>query len=114
MTSDINGTVIGIQGTPVSSVNPNDGYVLTYVAADSEWEPKSIPTSSGTLNNNAYFTSTGTWICPAGVNYVLCIGAGGGGGGGAANNTVYGGGGGGGSVQQTSYVNVTPNTTYTV
>lgn len=40
MATDVNGTVVGIQGVAVSSTSPSDGQVLTYVTADSEWEPK--------------------------------------------------------------------------
>jgi hypothetical protein len=38
-------TVAGIQGVPILATPATDGQVLTYVAADGEWEPK--PTGSG-------------------------------------------------------------------
>lgn len=47
MTSDVNvtaSTVVAIQGTAVSSAAPTDGYVLTYVGAHSQWEPKPLAT----------------------------------------------------------------------
>lgn len=66
MTSDVNGTVVAIQGVAVSSTSPTDGQVLTYVNADSEWEPKtpSVPSpiygyeyaTSGTLSYSTSFT----------------------------------------------------------
>jgi hypothetical protein len=117
MTSDINGTVVAIQGVAVSSTTPTDGYVLTYVAADSEWEPK--PVSAGTIDGYVYFTSSGTWTCPAGVTSVLCIGAGGGGGGSGGwcrqdGSVGFGGGGGGAAIQQTQYVITTPGTNYSI
>lgn len=37
-------TVIRLQGRSVSAISPNDGYVLTWVAANSDWEPKSAAT----------------------------------------------------------------------
>lgn len=58
------------------------------------------------------YTSSGTWLCPAGVTSVLvqCWGAGGGGGGG---NGQVGGGGGGGAYAE-KIVSVTPGNSYTV
>jgi hypothetical protein len=41
-----NQTVIKIQGRSVSSAAPSDGYVLTWVAANSDWEPKAASSSS--------------------------------------------------------------------
>lgn len=109
--TDINGTVTGIQDTPVSSTAPTDGYVLTYKGADSQWEPQP-PTGL----RHAYFTSGGTWVAPAGVTNVLLIGAGGGGGGGPAYSSSgsAGGAGGSGSIQVTGYADVTPGNSYTV
>jgi hypothetical protein len=40
-----NPTVAKLQGTSIDSTPPSDGYVLTYNAADSKWEPKANPTS---------------------------------------------------------------------
>lgn len=118
MTSDLSSpiTVVGIQGVPVSTDTPEDGYVITYVAANNEYEPKPLPAPTGLRKD--YFTSSGTWTCPEGVTNILVIAAGGGGG--ASGGPGYsgggqkGGGGGGGSLQQTGYVTVTPNTTYTI
>lgn len=64
------------------------------------------------------FTSSGSWVAPAGVSSaeILCVGAGGGGGGTDASvntNNSSGGGGGGGAVKKIT-VAVTPGTTYTV
>lgn len=116
MTSDINvtvATVVGIQNIPVSSNAPQDGYVLTYVSSNNDWEAK--PITSGFKKD--YFASSGSWTAPAGVTNVLIIAAGGGGGagsGGSGTNICAGGTGGGGSIQITNYVEVIPGTTYTV
>jgi len=58
------------------------------------------------------FTSSGSWVCPAGVTSVTveCWGAGGGGG--ARNGTAGLGGGGGGGAYARSTINVTAGTTY--
>jgi len=55
--------------------------------------------SGGGWTNMQVFTSSGTWVRPAGVSKVLvkCIGGGGGGGGGGSGGTWNGGGGGGGA-----------------
>jgi hypothetical protein len=108
--TDINGTVTGIQGIPVSSETPEDGYVLTYDSSNNDWEPKSIPQTG--LRKD-YFTTNGTWNCPAGITTVLLIGAGGGGAGAAATINI-GGGGGGSSLQSSIVVSVTPGTIYNI
>lgn len=112
-------TVVAIQGFAVSDETPTDGYVLTYDDGYAEWQPKPIPTGMTGLRKD-YFTSSGTWVCPPGVTSILVIGAGGGGsgsgGGGYFSNAIGGlaGGGGGAALQQTSYLQVTPNTTYNI
>jgi hypothetical protein len=69
--------------------------------------------------NNGYsqtttdsYTSSGTWVCPAGVTSatVETWGAGGGGGSRTSGSAAYGGGGGG--AYSVSTINVTPGTTY--
>jgi Secretion system C-terminal sorting domain len=65
------------------------------------------------------FTSSGTWLCPAGVTLVTveCLGGGGGGGGAdAAGSTSFkgGGGGGGGAYVKKASIIVVPGTTYTI
>lgn len=65
----------------------------------------------------AFFTSSGSWTCPAGVTKVLVSGcAGGGGGGGNTNATTNckGGPGGAGGHCVDYLVNVTPGQTYTI
>ena len=110
MTSDINGTVVGLQGFAVSSAAPQDGYILVWDAADGYWKPQ-LPTKL----NKQYFTANGTWTCPANVNSVLLIGCGGGGGGGGVSiNNLQGCGGGGGALQSTCVVAVEGGTTYTI
>jgi len=69
-------------------------------------------------NKITEFTSSGSWVCPAGVYAVKALLVGGGGGGGGAVTTAStevggGGGGGGGAVIQTNLITV-PGTTYTI
>lgn len=112
MTSDINGTVVAIQGEAISSAAPQDGYVLVWDALDGYWKPQ--PQSSGGLITE-YFTTNGTWTAPSNVSNILLIGCGGGGcGGGGSGNTGASGGGGGAALQSTVNVIVVPNTTYTI
>lgn len=110
--TDINGTVVGIQGFAVNNTAPTDGYVLTWSAADGYWVPRPAHQSYTGLRKE-YFTASGTWTCPVGVTSILVIAAGGGGGGGGASKRRSAGGG-GGSLQQTSYIAVTPGVTYTI
>lgn len=72
----------------------------------------------GPSNKIIDFTSSGTWVCPAGVFSAefLVVGAGGGGGGADNSTSSYvavGGGGGGGAVKQ-SHLAVTPGSSYTI
>lgn len=111
MTTDINGTVVAIQGNAISSSAPTDGYTLTWDASDGYWVARPTPGL-----RKVYFTANDTWTPPAGVTNILVIASGGGGGGGpqgagsnggngstttatngssAGNNTGAGGGGGG-------------------
>lgn len=93
--SDIGKTVLAIQGNPVKReiLGPSeDGYVLTWVNADNEWESK--PVNAPQLQSQT-FTSNGTWTCPYNVYNVWLSGYGGGGGG-AGGNAAGGAGGGGG------------------
>lgn len=95
MTSDINGTVIAIQGNAISSAAPTDGYVLTWDATDGYWVARL--SAKSTSLQSSYFTSSGTWTCPSGITSVLLVGCGaGGGGGGACNGSNTGGNGGNG------------------
>ena len=48
--------VIGIQGRPIASTAPSDGYILTWSATDGYWEPKSAPvgfSAGGDLSGSA-------------------------------------------------------------
>lgn len=63
----------------------------------------------------AFFATSGTWTCPAGVTQVVSSGAAGGGGGGGSNGTTNGGeGGGGGQCAFKQLLTVVPGTVYTV
>lgn len=72
----------------------------------------SAPGNSPTGTASTTFTSSGTWLCPSGVNQVFaeCWGAGGGGGCGGSSGT---GGGGAGGEYRASFIPVTPGNTYT-
>lgn len=75
--TDINGTVVGIQGREVDDTAPSDGYALIWDEGDTKWKPK----PNGL--NRQYFTSSGTWTCPEGITSILIIACGGGSGGSA-------------------------------
>ncbi len=54
MAGDVTGTtgastVAKLRGVNVSATAPTDGYVLTYVAGSTEWEPKPIVTASSSI-----------------------------------------------------------------
>jgi hypothetical protein len=76
------------------------------------WRPVFDSPSHG----SQLFASSGTWVCPFGVNTVWLSGAGGGGGGGGASNVsnAAAGGGGGGASVIGAQVTVVPGTSYTV
>lgn len=117
--TDINGTVVGLQGNPVDDESPTDGYVLTWDGDDGYWVPR--PTTG---LRKEYFTSNDTWTCPDGVTTITLVGAGsGGGGGGGGRNTFggslsptlgQGGGAGGSALQGTIVVSVTSGETYDI
>lgn len=122
MPSDIqinDSVVIAIQGNAVSDETPIDGYVLTWNdSGDGYWIPR--PPLAFGLNNKISFISNDTWICPQGVNTIICVGYGGGSGGGGGacglppNNIAIGGAGGAGSLECSRVISVTPGTTYTI
>lgn len=111
MTSDINGTITGIQGNAVEAGildSSDDGYVLTWNNADNQYEDRpSVNLQSQT------FISSGTWTCPPNVFNVRLSGFGGGGGGGAGYGTSSGGGG-GACIQSILSVSVVPGMNYTI
>lgn len=74
------------------------------------------PALQGVSAGVATFTSSGTWVCPAGVTYVnlQVQGAGGGGAGGGLVDHFGGGGGGAGALTTATSVAVVPGTSYTV
>ena len=75
-----------------------------------------LVTTSLKAQTTVPFTSSTTWLCPAGVTsiQVEAWGAGGGGGGGGTVNKDGGGGGGGGAYIKNNTVSVTPGVTYTI
>lgn len=69
--------------------------------------------------NQSIFHTSGTWVCPSGVTFIILDGYGGGGGGGPGGvstsaGSTWSGGGGGGSKAYTTIVFVVPNTSYTI
>ena len=72
--------------------------------------------NASTAQTTSIYTTSGTWICPAGVTTIQVEAwGGGGGGGGAANTNNYrGAGGGGGAYQKIVSLSVTPGQSYTV
>lgn len=60
MSNDINVTqssVVAIQGTPVNSVAPTDGYALIYDAVDGYWKPAPL-----SVNGSMYIYTNPTYI----------------------------------------------------
>jgi hypothetical protein len=101
-------TVIGLQGNPIQSGamgSGNDYNVLTWVNTDSKWEAKPI---------TAYFTASGTWVCPAGIRFIQIIASGGGNGGSGSNISGGVAGGAAGTQINSNNLPVTPGTSYTV
>ncbi len=69
----------------------------------------------GIAQTSVPFSSTTTWVCPAGVTQITIEAWGGGGaGGGATGNPSAGGGGAGGAYVKNTTLSVTPGTTYNV
>ena len=104
----LNTSTGAITGTP-SAGNNN---TLTFRATDSNGGTQDKNLSIGTLVV-ASFTSSGSWVAPAGVSSVNALVVAGGGGGGNGSYGGHGGGGAGGVRYVTSQA-VTPGTTYTV
>lgn len=72
--SDLNGNVVGIQGTPVSANNPTQGDILKYNGTS--WEP-----AKNAKMHSKEFLEDGYWEAPQGVDTIIITGWGGGGGG---------------------------------
>lgn len=114
MASDINGTVVAIQGNPVEAETlgaNQDGYVLTWSNADTQ-----IQAQPSVGLQSQIFTSNGTWTCPANVYNIWLTGwgGGGGGGGGIGNGNYSGGSGGGGALRVSNICQVVPGTEYSI
>lgn len=65
LTHDLGGTatspsVVGLQGHLVASTAPTDTFVLTWVSADSMWEPKAATGGSGSTFATDKFATSGT------------------------------------------------------
>lgn len=71
------------------------------------------PASVSTVNRVS-FTASGSWTCPAGVNYIDLTHVGGGGGGANRNGTTNGGGGGGAGATVRRRIAVTPGVQYDI
>lgn len=61
-----------IQGIPVSTATPNDGDVLTYVAANADWEPVA-PGGGSALARNTFTKTTGSLAPAAAETGVMTI-----------------------------------------
>jgi hypothetical protein len=55
--TNVDQTVVGIQGRPVAPTAPADTYVLTWVAGDGKWEP--MPPTGGSGGGSGTVTSVG-------------------------------------------------------
>jgi len=111
--TDINGIVVGLQGNPVDPESPTDGYVLTWDGDDGYWAPRPVSQPSTGLNKE-YFTTSGTWTCPAGITSILIVACGGASGGAAGRGSGGGGSSGINAIQVMTLVSVTPGVTYTI
>ena len=115
-------------GTGVITFNP-DGSEVFYYEFNTTFTSADLPSSCFIVCNGTSFflvansvphdavtyTSSGSWVCPAGVMKVYVSGAGGGGGGGAYSSYGgCGGGGGGGAKADKVSLTVVPGTTYTI
>jgi hypothetical protein len=82
--SDVDGTVVALQGNAVSNTAPNDHEVLTWDATAGEWQPKVVQSMEPWVGSNGggsqrqiiqripwTCTSTGTAIVSTGVSYTL-------------------------------------------
>jgi hypothetical protein len=65
--SDVNGTVVAIQGRDVDSAAPNDGDTFRWNASTSKWEPVAPPQPLepwvGTPNTQAQIIKRIPWMC---------------------------------------------------
>lgn len=67
-------TVVKLQGNSISAISPRDGYVLTWVNSNNDWEPQSIPIQfiangdlSGTATNQNVINIHGASVPIAGA-----------------------------------------------
>jgi hypothetical protein len=65
--SDVNGTVVGLQGRDLSSAAPSAGDVLTWDAGNSEWVPQTPPQPLqpwvGSVNTQSQVIQRVPWTC---------------------------------------------------
>lgn len=97
------------------SADPSVGYLIDKVDNSSiKVDPATHKMYAALTHGSHFFTSSGTWTCPAGITtvFVTMVG-GGGGGGGSMNNYGMGGGAGAASVLRARYTVVAGNN-YTV
>lgn len=70
-----NSVVTNLQGNAVSATAPTNNYVLTWVAANSDWEPKAAGGGGGGVSNVAPVTSyTANQTLVHGTDYFVLIG----------------------------------------
>lgn len=70
--SPIDQIVVGLQGRPVANIAPTDGYVLMWIAADNNWEPKIISGFSGGITYKVTSVSTSTYVILK-SDYILSV-----------------------------------------
>lgn len=97
----------------VTSAQTQPVKIRTLPGSDNEFSGTPPDNSTSGIVGTVSFTSSTTWICPAGV-YFATVEAWGGGGGGCGITGVGGVGGGGGGAYASSVVPVVPGTSYSV
>jgi hypothetical protein len=108
--------------TTISGLNPSTSYTIFARAQATSAISSSVVSITETTNaatGQQLFTSSGTWVAPAGVTSVsvVCVGGGGQGGrisNGSSSNVQGASGGGGGGLGWKNNISVTPGQSYTV
>lgn len=113
LTSVPAGFADGTDNDTLAGLACTDGQVAKWNNAAGQWECAADVAGAGGFTNMQVFTSSGTFIVPAGVTKVMVEVRGGGGGGGSGNGTSSGQGGSGGGYGMGIFA-VTPGSAITV
>ena len=116
LATKISKTIAGEINAMSEKVSPvADDIIVIEDSADSYSKKKVKKSSFTSITGIEIFTSNGTFVCPAGVDYVsVFLIGGGGGGGGGFNDNGAGGGAAAASMVDSVFYPVTPSSSYTV